>query len=440
VNSHAAPRTQPLLVAAGAVLIMSALGVATLGLATGPTAKPFVIVAAAAGVLLLARWPQWIMPAFIVVTWSLVDSSDGAGRLGTVAPKGVLALALLALVLMPTRPRAARAALIAMAFFALPLVASWLAGAGQPAFPDLQLRDLLFLGATAMLVGGTAGIERSAFALTLLGIGLSIGAVYSVRAHPFWVFVLDGPVTSTDVARAAGPFGESNFFALSLATLVPFALRQVARGGSHRAVGIVALPALAAGLLATGSRGGLIAAGVALLGSAVLGGTRTMRIACVAALLVALAATQLFSAQLNDASSRTIGGRETENTVAIAMFKDHPLLGVGPGEYPVFYRDYARYIGNDPRAGREAHSLPLEIAAEQGIAGIVGWVLALGCVLAFALRAGVQRTPVGRMVLVATGTFLVGSLFLHGSVLRLLFVLLGMLVALGSEEREPEPA
>jgi hypothetical protein len=46
---------------------------------------------------------------------------------------------------------------------------------------------------------------------------------------------------------------------------------------------------------------------------------------------------------------------------------------------------------------------------------------------------------IGRTVMVSIGAFLTASLFLHGDTIRLLYVLLGMLLALGyaaSRERE----
>jgi O-antigen ligase len=114
------------------------------------------------------------------------------------------------------------------------------------------------------------------------------------------------------------------------------------------------------------------------------------------------------------------------------MLADHPLLGVGPGNYPTFYRDYSRRIGNDARVQREPHSLPLEIAAEQGAAGLLGWTLMIVGLVGYALRRGVARRPAGRTVLLALATYATGSLFLHGSALRLAYLLIGMLIAVAA--------
>ena len=114
------------------------------------------------------------------------------------------------------------------------------------------------------------------------------------------------------------------------------------------------------------------------------------------------------------------------------MFLDHPIAGVGPGRYQDLYRDYGRRLGSDPRSERAAHSLPIEIAAEQGLAGLVGWAGAALVLAGFAARTRIWSSLIGRAVTVSIFAFLVGSLFLHGSRLRLLFLLVGILLVIGT--------
>jgi O-antigen ligase len=232
--------------------------------------------------------------------------------------------------------------------------------------------------------------------------------------------------------RAAGPFGEPNFFALSLAATVPAALALVGRGAGRSALGVVAVVAASAGILATGSRGALIAAlaGVAL--TALLGGRRA-RTAGVAVLVVGVAMVPLFSSQLGGAEDRAVSGRATENLIAVAMTVDHPLTGVGPGGYPGLYRDYGRRLGTDPRSNREPHSLPLQVAAEQGLVGVACWAAALALVAGALRRA--WRLREARTVATCLATYGVGSLFLHGSQLRLPYLLAGLALALAAAAR-----
>jgi hypothetical protein len=113
---------------------------------------------------------------------------------------------------------------------------------------------------------------------------------------------------------------------------------------------------------------------------------------------------------------------------------------VGAGQYDFLYRDYARRIGNDPRYFRQPHSLPLQIAAEQGLVGLLAWLVAGLATLRFALRRGVWGLPIGRAILLSIATYMIGSLFLHGAVLRLLFILVGLLFALACALPESRPA
>ena len=71
----------------------------------------------------------------------------------------------------------------------------------------------------------------------------------------------------------------------------------------------------------------------------------------------------------NDISFR---GRSSENLVGWLMFRDYPILGVGKGNYKARYLEYSSSLGIDPRLeDRSAHNLYLEVAAEQGVVGLV---------------------------------------------------------------------
>jgi O-antigen ligase len=73
------------------------------------------------------------------------------------------------------------------------------------------------------------------------------------------------------------------------------------------------------------------------------------------------------------------------------MVGDHPLLGVGSGNYEVHYPSYARVVALDGRREeRAAHSLYLEVAAENGLAR----TRRVRGLLGYALR-GVHRTRAG---------------------------------------------
>lgn len=421
----------------GLVTVTGAVALGTLQIAAARPAAAPLVVAGCALALVLIRWPRWIVPAFAALTWTAIDASL-LGGLPSPIQYGGIALAAAGALRAARVPSIAAEPLRVVGLLAVSVLVSWLAAGDRTGLSVVDpLRDLLFLLIGAWCVRGRADVDRVLTALSAVGIVLGVGAVWSILVGPSTLF----PVVSEGAghARAAGPFGEPNFFALSLATLVAPALVLIGRGGGRALLGSASLLAVVGGILATGSRGALLAAGFAVVAIAITGDRRSRRFAVLAVVAV-LALLPIFGGQLTGAEDRTVAGRASENLIALTMASDHPLLGVGPGGYPVRYRDYARRIGNDPRSDREPHSLPLQIAAEQGLVGVLCWIGA-GLLVAAALWRA-RRFAETRTVAIALGTYLVGSLFLHGSQLRLLYLLAGLGLALGwaatHEQDEPE--
>jgi putative inorganic carbon (hco3(-)) transporter len=143
----------------------------------------------------------------------------------------------------------------------------------------------------------------------------------------------------------------------------------------------------------------------------------------------------VFASQLESSKQRSIGGRATENRIALAMFADHPIIGVGPGQYTNRYRDYSRKIGNDPRPVRASHSFVLEVAAEQGIVGLAGLVGVVLAMITAVRRRGAHRNLLGRALITSLLVYAIGSLFLHGSQLRLPYIVIGLILALDGSVR-----
>lgn len=429
-----APRTRAgAWVVAG--VLLAALAAARIGIPIAADRPLLLVLVAVLGVaaVALARRPYWIVPGYLGLVWTLVPAST----LGGLSPIELGGVAMLGLAIWraPTRPDLALATALVIGLAAIPLATGWATAQIDAGLPTDQLRDLAFVAIAAFGLASVGDVDRAIRAIAVVGLALGIGALYSVYVAPTGLFPLETDPAGVEAARAAGPFGESNFFALSLAATAPMQYFVAIRGGVWRYVGAAGLIAVLGGIIAAGSRGGMIAAlagiGLCVVFSGSLGesGRRVRLIGAVAVVGVALLVPTL-SAQVQSSTQRTVSGRATENRIAVAMFADHPLLGVGPGVYPLLYRDYARDIGNDPRREREPHNLYLQILSEQGIVGALGWLGAAFIVGAAVVRRRLWASPAGMAVLFSLASYGVGSLFLHGANLRLLYILVGMALAL----------
>ncbi len=419
--------TAALLIAVGAAVLGAALLLVTIPAASAPeTTIPVLVIVAAGGAVLLLR-RDWLLAGWAVIVWSAIGQHYFGGL---PSPVEVGAIALLVVGLWLRREDVvyiARVALI-VALIGLPWLATGLLVESGPVVPRALTHDLPLLAVTALVCRGRVDARRVLTALVALGIVLGVGAVWSVRVGPTELFPLNGSsaVFEYEAPRAAGPFGEANFFALSLVVLLPAALMLLTGARWERYLGAAGALALTAGIFATGSRAALVALVIALVGTAVLQRSRRMLIAC---LVAALVSVPLFSDQLSGASSRATSGRQSEAFIALAMAAEHPVTGVGPEQYPERYRDYARQVGSDPRTDRESHSLPLEILSEQGLVGALGWLAALAVMIGVIVRGRLLDHAEGRTLVLTLATFAAGLLFLHGSQLRLLWIVAGLTLA-----------
>jgi O-antigen ligase len=205
----------------------------------------------------------------------------------------------------------------------------------------------------------------------------------------------------TDVhPRLAGPIGEKNRYAQVLLVLVPLAVSR-ARVEPRRGLRLLAAGAaglIACGILLTFSRAAALAAAAVVLAMVALRTVSARQAVAMAAAAIALVAvvapeygTRLRSLDTADTAlsqssgaDAAIKGRATENVAAFHVFRDHPLLGVGPGEF--FHRYSAEYANaldlRFLKTNRRAHNLYLEIAADTGVAGLAAFLAIVGVTMA----------------------------------------------------------
>ena len=151
-------------------------------------------------------------------------------------------------------------------------------------------------------------------------------------------------------------------------TIPAVAAWSMGKQGRSRAVGLAAAAVGAGGLVATRSVSAMVALAAALLLAGLRGrmALRLVAIATGAIVLAILAAgiarpDAVFAPTREDSPWRLRAGNVR---VALAIARDHPLAGVGPGGYAEAFPQYRRPGDNE---SRHAHDLPAELIAEWGI-------------------------------------------------------------------------
>ncbi len=294
---------------------------------------------------------------------------------------------------------------------------------------------------------------------------------------------------SQDIAegrfRVLGLQGHPNYLTAFIGPALLLCPGLIARSASRRqrvALGVAAL-ILALGIFVAGSRSAylatiLVGGGMAL---AMWKQRPTFRLTRRNAVAVVLAACAIalfvipnpilphrysFSQRLSDA--RPIQGRLYFYLVATRMIVDHPLIGIGYGQYGVRFWEYADALQSDPKSkvfnfiledvggirADQAHNEYLQMAAETGLIGLAAFFFLL--VVFFGRLRNDFRNPElaeERLVLAGIGAgvayLLVDSLFsfplrLAGSAL-VFWLLLGIGSRYAHEEtaavrRQPDAA
>jgi O-antigen ligase len=379
------------------------------------------------------------------------------------------AVALLALVVVMRRfkpkPIALLSDLSTAWFFAFALFA-W-AGLIHSTYPERVspkafdiVKDFVVYLIIVNLLANRQGMERAIWLLVIVGGTLGCLSFYQEATGTFdnnygglaqmkTAFIANGVENR---ARAAGPIQDPNGYAQLLVPLLPLALWALANGRTWvgKLLGGVAVAGITSGIVLTFSRGGYLALMAALILFAVF-----MRISAryVALLLVLLALTFSFApvefrarfgtlsellptGQVTDTS---LQGRSAYLRVALAMFADNPIVGVGLDNYRMHYPAYIRELGGGlVDVERAAHSLYLQVMAEHGLIGMVifGGLLMvtwqrLSRAQVLFRELGEQRfSELAGAAKAGFGGFLVSSIFFHDAYIVFLWLQVSLAVAL----------
>jgi len=260
---------------------------------------------------------------------------------------------------------------------------------------------------------------------------------------------------STAAARPGGTLGDANYYGQLLLFLIPIALYLVFEGRSRlaRLAGMGCAAILTAAVIYTYSRGDAIALGVMVVAAAIYKRPNPLWIAAGLVWIVVAAPLLLPSNYLARLTTvlgvaegdqqvilgeDSIRGRTGATQAAIEMFADHPILGVGRENYPLYQLEY---LAGTPfgaiSKGIPPHNLYLEVAAENGIVGIIvfgGLLLTTFGALLDArkrfLRAARPREAelVVWLAIMLIG-YLVSAVSLHGAFLYVFWLQVSLIVA-----------
>ncbi len=211
--------------------------------------------------------------------------------------------------------------------------------------------------------------------------------------------------------RAYGTFGQPNQFAGYLILIIPLALVlwPEARNWRQRALlGSGALILLLA-LVLSFSRGAWVGLAPAVAGLALImvrnkkhlliGFTAALGLLVLTASLPPLkplrqAVLQRVSTVVNPGQDDSLNFRQVCLQTALAMFRQHPVIGFGAGEYD---RNIRQYFDETyyawPAINKHIHSLYLQILIEAGLLGLTGFLLMLGYYLYVLVRAFFRLSP-----------------------------------------------
>jgi putative inorganic carbon (hco3(-)) transporter len=257
--------------------------------------------------------------------------------------------------------------------------------------------------------------------------------------------------------RAEGPMDEPNAYAQIMLVLLPLAFFIYRSGGSRREriLAAAAGALILGGVLVSYSRGAFVALVLIILLAAQLRWIRRAHLlACALALaaLIPLVASEALVSRITSITTAVdvlqgssavqadaaIQGRATEMMAGFQAFLDHPVLGVGPGQYAPFYsveyhQKNPRFKFKDLRITRRAHSLYLEIAAEVGLVGLtvflsIFFVMMRGLWRVHSRRTG-ERDVLADLavgVWLSLCAYLLTGIFLHLMYERYLWILMAL--------------
>lgn len=245
---------------------------------------------------------------------------------------------------------------------------------------------------------------------------------------------------ATRVLLTPGGIGLDGDLGALVAVAAPLAVFPVVAGGWWlRSMALASTGGLLAVLAATRNRGGAVGLTLAALSFVVLAPTWRWRLLALGPIVLALAVpftSSEYRARFDDLLSRGVrtgsaGERLELWEAAGRMLHDHPLAGVGPGNFPSRVRAYDKGLGR-----RGAHNTVVAMFAETGWVGgtlfVALFVAGFAGAAATAWRGKAWRAPAAVAAGAALAGYLGAGMFVGRQTQVVAYALLGAVVALQS--------
>lgn len=436
------------------------------------------------GLAAAMAWPELAALAVVFLIWSNIPAvavtTHGAPLvLGAVVPL-LLFIPLISQLRAGERLIITRSFLVLLVFFAT-MIFSTLASPNQHLALE-QIKTFLIEGVITYflminVVRTPAALKRVVWAMLAAGAFLGLITVFQWGTggytRTFAGFAQVDPsyfLGHSEVPRISGPIGDPNYYAQFLLVLVPLGLLMLwrERSPAMRLIAGSCTVLICMAIMLTYSRGaglGFLAVFVAMACFRYLRAVHVLVVVLgVGGLLVAVPeyGNRITSISVSGATSsgtsaeggadESTRSRTTEMLAAAQVFADHPVMGVGPDGFPLFYQEYAQRIGGEIRetthmgekkgqeAQRQAHNMFLGIAADLGVPGLIAFLSLIGVTMARLLRTrrhwlrrgDPEKANLATGFLLALLSFLATGVFLSLAFERYYWLLLAIAGAAGS--------
>lgn len=427
---------------------------AVVGLAAGTTSSPVLVLGALGGAAYFAasiKYPVAALATFVVLTFISQIAGVGAGASVAKGAGGVLVVSWL------YRQAARRS----FGFDDAPGVGPFIVGSAS-LFAWMIISMSWASDSHAALTSALRLVQGPLIALVIVATLDSVvafraviicyiaGATASALAGMSGVTKPDSAVIASS-GRLSGGIGDPNFLAATLvaALLITLFVFQATKGRSVRIVLALAACTCLAAIFLTESRGGVIGLAVATIFAIAYAGPVRRQV------LVSIAATAAFAVlyfsfapprsfqHLTTFTTDGGTGRSDLWTVAAKAFRQHPLAGVGAGNYTIEEPRFLVNVNqNLPRADlvlhhEGVHNTYLHLAAELGIVGVGLFLFTILVPLIYARRVIAMFPPtslrfeptIGRGLVAGVLGMLAAFVFLSAQYEKQLWITLGLVLA-----------